>query len=112
MPPYFESLNTEYRYQATPLAKAAPNLHIKAELSGGRFTIGGAGPGQKVCWQVTGIRSDAWASANPLIVEPEKEPAQRGLYWNPAAFGKPESKWVFWRDPKQAPEAPAIEGTP
>jgi hypothetical protein len=77
LPAYFDALNKEFRYQLTPIGAPAPTLHVKEELVGNRFSIGGAGPGQRVCWQITGTRKDAWALANPLVVEPDKLRSKR-----------------------------------
>jgi hypothetical protein len=78
LPAYFDALNKEFRYQLTPIGAPAPNLHLKDELTGNRFTIAGAAPEQRVCWQVTGTRKDAWALANPIVVEREKPKSERG----------------------------------
>jgi hypothetical protein len=51
---------------------------VKEELRGNRFVIAGAGSGQRVCRQVTGRRKDAWAIANPLIVERDKRRVEEG----------------------------------
>ena len=77
LPAYFDALNKEFRYQLTPIGAPAPTLHVKEELVGNCFSIGGAGPGQRVCWQITGTRKDAWALANPLVVEPDKLKSKR-----------------------------------
>ena len=65
LPDWFEALNRDYRYQLTAIGGPAPDLHIAAEVSGGQFAIAGGAAGQKVSWQVTGIRQDAWANAQP-----------------------------------------------
>jgi hypothetical protein len=69
MPAWFDALNEELRYQLTPIGSPAPELHVAEEFDAGRFAIAGGRPHQKVCWQVTGRRRDAWARANPLSVE-------------------------------------------
>ncbi len=102
LPKYFESLNAEPRYQLTALGGPAPSLHIKAEIANGRFVIAGATPGQRISWQISGRRVDAWARANALVVEADKP--QPGRYWHPALFGAPETKGVKWRkrpDPRR-----------
>jgi len=38
----------------------------------------GGRPGQRISWQVTGIRKDAYAKANPIVVEQLKPPHERG----------------------------------
>ncbi len=107
LPRYFEALNEAFRYQLTPIGAPAPNLHVKRELARGTFTIAGAGPRQKVCWQVTGNRKDAWARENPMTVEPPKPREMKGRYRHPTAFGKPERMGAHWRDEGAAPVAPA-----
>jgi hypothetical protein len=77
LPTYFDALNKDFRYQLTPIGAPAPTLHVKEELVGNRFSLGGANPGQRVCWQITGTRKDAWALANPLVVEPDKLKSKR-----------------------------------
>jgi hypothetical protein len=47
-------------------------VYVRCGLSDNRFVIAGGSAGMKVSWQVTGIRADAWALANPLKVEEEK----------------------------------------
>jgi hypothetical protein len=87
MPSYFEALNRTFRYQLTPIGASAPNLFIADEVGNGRFRIAGGLPGLKVSWQVTGVRQDAFAEANPIVVEPEKTADDRGLYLHPELFG-------------------------
>jgi hypothetical protein len=83
LPDWFGALNRDYRYQLTPIGGPAPNLHIAAEVSGGQFAIGGGAAGQKVSWQVTGIRQDAWANANRIPVEEAKPAEDQGRYLHP-----------------------------
>ncbi len=78
LPAYFDALNKDFRYQLTPIGSPAPNLHVKEELTGNHFAIAGAAPGQRVCWQVTGTRKDAWAMANPMLVERDKPKKEKG----------------------------------
>ena len=48
--------------------------------------------GQRVFWQVTGIRRDPWAAANPVVVELAKADRERGLYLHPELYGQPAAK--------------------
>jgi hypothetical protein len=109
MPAYFDALNEDFRYQLTPIGAAAPGLHIKQEIAQGRFVIGGAAPRQKVSWQITGNRKDAWAKANPLVVERDKPADEQGLYLNPEAFGESDEKGVIAKrfPPRPPPKGPA-----
>ena len=89
LPRYFEAENVTHRFQLTPIGAPAPNLHVAGTVKDNRFSIAGGAPGQEVCWQVTGVRQDAWAKANPLRVEPLKRTADRGRFLNPEVHGKP-----------------------
>jgi hypothetical protein len=91
---WFEALNKEFRYQLTPISAPGPNLHIAEEIKNQRFKIAGGSPGMKVCWQVTGIRQDAWAQANPLVVEQDKLANERDFYLHPEAHGYPAQKSI------------------
>jgi hypothetical protein len=55
----------------------------------------------EISWQVTGIRQDAWAEANRIVVEEDKPTDERGYYLNPAVFGQPPERSIEWaRDPE------------
>ncbi|GAA4371596.1 hypothetical protein [Hymenobacter koreensis] len=94
LPEWFEALNRDFRYQLTPIGAPGPNLYVGAEVQGNRFRIAGGAPGGRVSWQVTGIRHDKFAEQNRIPVEEAKEPADRGRYLHPAAFGRPASQAV------------------
>jgi hypothetical protein len=102
LPRYYEALNRDHHVQLTPVGAPAPSLHVAQEVANGRFAIAGGGPGQKVYWQVTGARQDAWAQRYPLRVERRKRGQDRGKYLNPEAFGKPRSTAIHAvpREPK------------
>ncbi len=56
MPPWFEALNADFRYQLTtigPLAQAT----VAREIKNGKFVIRTSKPHVKISWQVTGIRT-------------------------------------------------------
>lgn len=91
--PWFAALNRDLRYQLTPVRRAMPDLHVSAERSDG-FSIAGAAPGGELCWQVTGVRQDAWANAHRIEVELDKSAADRGRYLHPAEHGKPVSRGI------------------
>jgi hypothetical protein len=91
LPRYNRALNTDFGYQLTPIGGPAPGLHVARELSGSSFRIAGGDPGQKVCWQLSASRQDAWAKANPLRVDRPKRARDRGKYLHPEVFGAPRS---------------------
>ena len=92
LPPWVEGVNRDFRYQLTAIGGAAPGLHIAREITKGRFKIGGGERRMRVSWQVTGIRKDVWAQANPVVVEEKKVGVERGSYIHPELHGKPASK--------------------
>ncbi len=91
LPEWFEALNRDFRYQLTAIGAPAPNLYIADEVSHNRFKIAGGKSGQKVSWQITGIRRDAYAEKYRIPVEEDKLPQERGTYLHPEAYGQPES---------------------
>lgn len=95
LPEWFEALNRDFRYQLTPIGSPAPGLHVAEEIASGRFRIAGGQPGQKVSWQVTGVRQDAWAEAHRVVVESEKPPSEQGLLLHPVEHGMPREMGVF-----------------
>jgi hypothetical protein len=94
LPDWFSSLNRDFRYQLTSVGAPSPNLYIAEEIAGNRFKIAGGRPGAKVCWQVTGVRQDAFAQAHPLIVEEEKLGPEHGRYLHPELYGVPEKEGI------------------
>jgi len=94
LPEYFEELNRDFCYQLSAIRAPAPHLHIAEEVSENHFKIGGGEPGMKVSWQITGIRKDRWASANPIEVEQEKSAEERGRYLYPELYGESEELGV------------------
>jgi hypothetical protein len=103
LPGYYEALNRDHRYQLTPIG-APTVLYVKTEIAAGRFSIAGGEAGQKVSWQVTGIRQDRYAQEYPIVVEEAKTGADKGRYLHPELFGKPASRGLD-RLPK-GPAAP------
>lgn len=99
LPNYFEALNRDYRYQLTCIGGFAP-AYISEEIYDNRFKIAGGGPGMRVSWQVTGIRKDAFAEANPIQVETEKLAKERGKYLHPEAFGFGEEHGIYYEERK------------
>ena len=91
LPAYFEALNRDFRYQLTAIGRPAPSLYIADEIAGNRFRIAGGNPGQRVSWQATGTRHDAYAEANRIPNEVDKPADERGRYLYPELFGQPAS---------------------
>jgi hypothetical protein len=97
LPEWFDAVNKDFRYQLTPIGKSAPTLFVQREVDNNAFRIAGANPGQKVSWQLTGVRKDVWAEQNRVQVERDKKGAERGTYLFPKGFDKPASKALGFR---------------
>lgn len=79
LPDYFLALNKDFRYLASPVTPAMPNLHLKTGVHRRWwlfgpivFSVAGGAPGGLISWQVTGIRHDPFILANPIVPEVEK----------------------------------------
>jgi len=71
LPDYFEALNQDYRYQLTCIGGFAP-VYIAGEIKDNHFKIAGGRSGQKISWQVTSVRHDAYADKHRIHIEEDK----------------------------------------
>lgn len=98
LPDWFEALNRDFRYQLTVVddGDTADFVQVKVvrKIKGNQFTLRASRGNVEVSWQVTGIRQDAFAKANPIVPEVDKEPANKGLYLHPEAFGLPRERGI------------------
>ncbi len=104
LPTYFESLNKDFRYQLTPIGQFAQVI-VSDEISNNLFKIQSSLPNVKVSWQVTGIRKDAYAEANRVVVEVDKKGEEKGTYIHPELFGKDKTMGVNYIHEKAALKA-------
>jgi len=95
LPEWFEVLNTDFRYQLTVIGQFAQAI-VAREIENNQLEIRTNAPNVKVSWQVTGVRQDAYAKANPLVVEQEKDARLRGFYIHPEFYGAPPEKQIEW----------------
>lgn len=86
LPDYLESFCGDFRYQLTCIGGYAP-VYVASKIADSRFTIAGGTPGLEVSWQITGIRKDKYAQANPIEVEKKKTASQLGKYLHPELYG-------------------------
>jgi hypothetical protein len=93
LPPYFETLNKDFRYQLTVIGTFAQAI-IAQKLQDNQFVIQTDKPGVEVSWQITGIRKDPYAQAHPIIPEVDKPGAEKGTYLHPELYGQPATKAV------------------
>ncbi len=95
LPDWFEALNTDFRYQLTVIGQFAQAI-VSSEVQHHEFAIRSNLPNVKVSWQITGIRQDAFAKANPMVVEEEKDARLKGFYIHPELYGATEEKQIEW----------------
>jgi hypothetical protein len=95
LPKWFEVLNKDFRYQLTCIGGFAP-VYIAEKISKDRFKIAGGQPHMEVSWQVTGIRQDIWARANPMKVEEDKLLNEREYYLHPELYNYTEEQGISW----------------
>jgi hypothetical protein len=88
LPDYFEALNRDFRYQLTVIGQFAQAI-VAEEIMNNRFVIKTDKPNVKISWQVSGVRKDVCAEANPPVVEKEKSAAERALYLRRRHFMQP-----------------------
>ncbi|MBU6412843.1 MAG: hypothetical protein KGS45_05170 [Planctomycetes bacterium] len=102
MPDWFTALNRDFRYQLTVIDEADSGwalAKVVREMKDGEFTIRTNLPNQKVSWQVTGIRQDAWANKHRIPTEELKSANEKGKYLSPDAYGLPPERGIYHRDP-------------
>ena len=95
LPSWFEALNGDFRYQLTVIGQFAQAI-ISRKIQNNRFTIKTSIPNVEVSWQVTGVRHDAYATANPMAVEEEKDARVRGYYIHPELYGAQSDRQIEW----------------
>ena len=94
LPTYFEALNKDFRYQLTAIGAPGPGVYVADEIAHNRFRIAGGASNQRVSWQVTGTRHDAYADAHRIEVEVAKPAGERGSYLFPVLFGASEQQSI------------------
>lgn len=95
LPAWFEALNRDFRYQLTVIGQFAQAI-VASKVAGNRFSIKTDKPNVEVCWQITGVRQDAYARTHPLQVEVDKPAGERGYYIHPELYGAPAEKQIQW----------------
>ena len=88
LPEWFEALNSDFRYQLTTIGRDA-HAWIAEEVANKQFKIATNASRVKVSWRITAVRQDAYAKANPLVVEQEKPAKEKGFYRQPELYGQP-----------------------
>jgi hypothetical protein len=100
LPDYFEALNNEFRYQLTVIGTFAQAI-IAEKIQNNKFVIKTDKPFVEVSWQVSGIRNDAYAKANRIQNEINKQDGERGLYLHPETLGFTAERQVHYEQNKR-----------
>ena len=98
LPEYFSEININFSYYLTPIGGAAPQLHVKEEVSGNSFVIGGGTANLKVSWVLYAERNDKYIQQNPNSKQVEVDKRQKGTYIRPELFGQPDNKGMFYKE--------------
>ncbi|MCL4741710.1 MAG: hypothetical protein KJZ54_05840 [Phycisphaerales bacterium] len=108
LPDYFESINSDIRYQLTTIGGWAP-VYVAIEVQDNRFMIAGGQGGMKVSWRVEATRNDAYVRSYGAPVEIEKTDSERGKYLHPEVFGQPEELGIGYDPDAIGPQPPDEE---
>lgn len=96
LPEWFDAINGDFRYQLTVVGGQFAQAIVSKEIENHQFMISTNAARVKVSWQVTAVRQDAYAKANPLEVEKQKPANEQGFYIHPEFYGQPEEKQILW----------------
>ena len=96
LPDWFEALNRDFRYQLTAVGSPRPISMSRPRSTAAGSRIAGGRAGQEVCWQVTGIRQDAYAKKHPIVVEQDKKGAEPARTLIPSCSANPP-RWACIR---------------
>lgn len=100
LPPYFEEINTQYKYQLTVVddadAGGFTQVKISKKIRGNRFQIRSSQPNVEVSWRVEADRNDPYVRMYPPRGIVEKDAVERGTYSHPELYGEDPSRGLAW----------------
>ena len=100
MPDWFDALNDDVSIVYSSWGDAQPVSTVRLVPNG--WEIAGQ-PHQRVSWMASGVRRDAWAMGNPLLIEKDKEDDDRGYVAAWREYGLDESFSKPMPEPNQQP---------
>jgi hypothetical protein len=110
LPPYFESINRDFRYQLTVIDDSDDFVLAKVvrKIQNNQFVIRTSKPFVEVSWRVEAVRNDLWVQRYGYQTEQEKEKEIRGKYLHPELYGQPKELGIHYRpEPEPAPNETA-----
>jgi hypothetical protein len=105
LPPYFESINRDFRYQLTVIDNSDDFVLAKVvrEIQNNQFVIRTSKPYVKVSWEVKAIRNDRWVQEYGYQTEQEKPKEYQGKYLSPELYGQPKERGIFYHPEPERP---------
>jgi hypothetical protein len=110
LPPYFESINRDFRYQLTVIDGSDEFVLAKVvrKIQNNQFVIRTSKPFVEVSWRVEAVRNDLWVQRYGFQTEQEKEDEIKGRYLHPELYGQPKERGIHYRpEPEPAPNETA-----
>lgn len=110
LPDYFDEINKDPRYQLTVISGGADFVQamVSKKIEARRFQIRTSKPRTEVCWEVKGVRNDAFVRAYGAPVETLKPKNEIGRYQRPELYGKPQEMGIDAVAAQKPPEPPPI----
>jgi hypothetical protein len=96
LPPYFESINRDFRYQLTVIGQFAQAI-VAEKIRNNRFVIRTDKPNVEVSWRVEALRNDRYVQRYGFQTEQEKEDEIKGKYLYPELYGQPKERAIHYR---------------
>ncbi len=97
LPPYFEAINRDFRYQLTVIDASDDFVLAKVvqKIQNNRFVIRTSKPFVEVSWRVEAVRNDLWIQRYGFQSEPEKPDELKGKYLHPELYDQPKERGIF-----------------
>ncbi|HMS56283.1 MAG TPA: hypothetical protein PKA27_12865 [Fimbriimonadaceae bacterium] len=89
LPEYFAEINRDLRYQLTVVDQTGEFTMaiVSKKVQNNRFQIRTSRPEVEVCWEVKGVRNDAYMRHYGAPVVTDKADNERGLFEHPELYG-------------------------
>jgi len=97
LPEYFESINTDFRYQLTAIGQFAQTI-VKEEVKNNSFVIQSNLPNVKVSWQIDAKRNDLNMKKFPAIDVVDKHANEKGKYLQPELYNLSPDRGIHFVD--------------
>ncbi len=98
LPDYFESINTNFRYQLTVVDDSDDFVLAKVarKIQNNRFVIRTNKPLVEVSWRVEAVRNDRWVQQYGFKTEEQKPAEYRGKFIAPELYDHPQEDGIAY----------------